>query len=394
MLKQNALFTENLSEKLSPVGESWSIPLSSSKRDLAIETALFGTAIGEAFGAKFEGLSTKLATQRISSWSKDRFEEHFPPRHGLMAFISISAGQALLECRSNPAHFASRFGRRVRFHSIGRLLPGFVETIIPGASPAYGSFRTGPMLAVDRFFPAAVFMSAVLQGTTNRITPWAAALLEGAKIRSESAADVVGFVKLISRCAQAAIFHSTEYELDARATLQWLCDGANEPPVLEWLDLAQESLKNDEDLSQFAQRLENAFGANIAGDPRFVAMSAIYTWLRHPTNWADGLIEAASLGGHTTARCSVYSGLASLATDGDCLSLKVVERHHWWPISAQWLNSFIFRLLQWPHGESDLVAAHAVRSPIVSTTLAHPIVGMRILLRGVLNRAFSLFGGK
>jgi hypothetical protein len=240
-----------------------------------------------------------------------------------------------------------------------------------------------------------VFMSAILQGTTNRITMWAAALLEGGGVKDGSAPELAGFVKLVARCSQAAIFHSLDQNFDAHVALRWLSEGANESVVTQWLEAARESLDQGDDLAAFSNRIEAKFGPAAAGDdPRFVAISAIYVWLQHPTAWKDGLVEAASLGGHTTARCSIYSGLAALTTDGDCLALRVVEGHHWWPISGQWLNNFIFRLLQWPHGESDLVAAHAVRAPVIGTALAHPIVGTRIWVRRILNRCLSLFGGK
>ncbi len=144
-----------------------------------------------------------------------------------------------------------------------------------------------------------------------------------------------------------------------------------------------------------ARRVERSLNQEVRwGDPRLEICSSIYIWLAYPADWHRGIVAAAMLGGASSSRCAIYSALASLATEGACLPTELVKRHRWTPVTIQWIDLFISRLLQWPHGENDLVAAHGMRSPVLVLGVVHQLLGARLILRQILNFSSSLFRRK
>jgi hypothetical protein len=361
---------------LTHTSESWTIPRTSSQRESAIETALFAVAIGEGFGMNFEGLSAKAASSKASNLA-NRIESIASSRHGLGTFAAISAGQALLGCRSSPTSFAQAMGRRLTGHSVLRAIPSLMETLLPFGLGSDRSFRQGRLGSIDRLLPAIVFMTPILQGTTNRVSPWMKGLFESAFVSSARDFDLASFGKLLARAAQYSLLIESPNDFDSQSALEWLVAGSKERSVQPWLKQLEQRLHDYGNKSTDDETSNPARNA-LPSDPRQLICDAILLWLKHHNDWQAGMLAAASLGGPTSARCAMFSGLVGILSDGECLPAKLVKKHRWFPIGSNWIDHFIDRLLQWPHGEDDLVQAHGIRSPIISLSIAHKALGLRM----------------
>ncbi len=366
---------------------SWSTPRPSADRESSIECALYGIALGEAVGARFEGCDSQIELQNKGSL-------RIPVAHGLATHISISVGQALLESRSSATQFAQSFGKRALAHKFTRFPWTLFGRLIPNRHSSSRAFRGRRLEALDLLLPAIPFASVSLQGTTNRISPWMKGLFESCGFESSRELDFPAFGKLLARVTQLAMFYKNA-AMTRDDTMRWLVEGTREKAVLEWLECFCGFLDQGKPVSELKQCMESQLAqAILPGDPRLEIFNITAVWLEHPTDWQKGITQCLSLGGRTSVRCATYSALASIATSGACLPREAVTKHRWLPISIGWIDTFIDRLLQWPHGKDDLVAAHGLRSPAVGMFLMHQVNGIRELRRKVLNSSLSLFRRK
>ncbi len=139
-----------------PSSDTWSLPRPSALRESAIESSLFAIAIGEAFGMRYEG---RLPVHG-DRWKATIAKARIPRSHGLCTHFAISAGQALLECRSSPTQFESAFRKRVNAHRVARLPSSWIERVFRGGQQRLVGSKLG---SINRLAPSIVLMSAVLQ---------------------------------------------------------------------------------------------------------------------------------------------------------------------------------------------------------------------------------------
>ncbi len=357
-----------------PSVAGWSMPLRSSHREAAIETAIFGIAIGESLGLRFNGLSAAAAGRKAKKAQGKKLASVFSRRHDLATVVAISVGQSLLCSTSSPQRFGASLLGRMRGHQVARMGQFLIERIFPFGLPMNKAARQGRVGSIDRLLPCVVLLTAAVQGTTNRISPWLKELFSAGGCDDEL---LVGFARLLARASQYAVFNDTA-SFDPVAVLAWLKECTHDEEVLEWLGLLESSFSKKESLEIFAGRLNEKFpDESISGDPRFVIFVSIYAWLLHSHDWPGGLLEVVSLGGAAAAQAAIFSALTALLDNGECLPASVVQRHRWFPVGSDWLDAWVTRLLQWPHGADDLVNAHALRRSELAMLAMHKVMTIR-----------------
>ena len=384
----STVVSQNSELDMPPSTNTWSVPLKSSQREMAVEVALFAIAIGESFGSAFEGLPRASAKRKAARIYKSKGLHALPRHHGLMTMFSLSIGQAMLGSRSNPAEYGRRLKNRVWGYSFVMAGQFAAEAIFPGPFARPKSLRCRKLSRIDRAFPGIVFLASTVQGATNKITPWIEGTLIAAGAIDDSQLD---FGRFLARATQLAIFVDGNH-WDDRTSLEWLAEGGLGPKVDPWLEMMSESLQHKESYADFCQSvLAKVPDLKTLDDPRAVICTAIYAWMRYRDDWLDGLHRISAQGGMTSARCAIFSALTGLLSNAECLPPSVIQRHRWSPVTPFWLDALFHRLLNWPHGADDLVRAHGLSTPWLGSWFAQTGLVLRAFGQASRRAVCSIF---
>jgi hypothetical protein len=105
------------------------------------------------------------------------------------------------------------------------------------------------------------------------------------------------------------------------------------------------------------------------------ALLAIYTYVRHPDKITSGLGELAELEGDLQGVMSIYGSLSTIHASVESVPRLWRERLSLYPYSAKWVQGYVDRCTDWPHGPEDIQATRCLPS--------HPIGQLiRNLCRG------------
>jgi hypothetical protein len=92
------------------------------------------------------------------------------------------------------------------------------------------------------------------------------------------------------------------------------------------------------------------------------ALLAIYTFARHPDAIDKGLAELLELHGNLRGVLSLYAGLATVQSGVRGLPGLWPDRLSLYPYSSAWVQQYIDRCVEWPHGPEDIQATRCLPS--------------------------------
>jgi ADP-ribosyl-[dinitrogen reductase] hydrolase len=322
---------------------------------LAVVGCLLGTAIGDALGLPYEGLT------------RDRQLVLYPviDRHRLVfgkGMISDDTehtclvAQALIASAGNVDKFRDDLAGRLQFwllglpagigfatlRAIGRLWLGFS----PAKSGVF-SAGNGPAMRVALlgvcFGNRPEVLRQMVQAST-RITH--------CDPKAEYGAMAVAIAAYVASCG-ADISPQDYYQLLAAA----LSDGSTE--FFELMQLAVNSAISGESTQDFAASIGGIDG--VSGYVYQTVPVVIQTWLRHQANYRDGILEIICCGGDTDTTAAILGGIVGARVG------KAGIPHDWignmveYPRSIKWMERLGRRLVEVLGG--DLQSALPVMVP-------------------------------
>ena len=301
---------------------------------------LIGTALGDALGLPYEGLTAERAGRMLGA--PDRFR--FLPGRGMMSDDtehSCMVAESLVESGFDPARFEASFAKRLRWWLLGipagtglatlracmRLLCG-----IPSSRSGVFSAGNGPAMRAA-ILGAAVDDTRKLVQLVHRSTR-----ITHTDPRAEAGALVVA----------AAARISTRTELPtAEALLQYLRDldfdfTGSAGELLKLLNAAADSVTRRESTAAFAA--SRGVAGFVSGFVNQTVPVAIHAWLSHPEDWEQAVRAVIECGGDADTTAAITGGIVGCRVGIDEIPMPFRQKFVDWPRSLEWIEQLGYAL--------------------------------------------------
>ena len=302
-----------------------------------IESSLLGTAIGDALGLPYEGLTAERGRKLIGY--PDRFR--FLPGRGMVSDDTEHAcivAQCLIAAAGNEGVFEAELAKRLRRWflampaGIGRATLRSCVKLCVGFGPGRSgvvSAGNGPSMRAPIIGAAVDSLDAVLRlnHLSSRITHTDPVAEHG------SAA-----VAIAAWGAARTKFddHSTYFRL-----LRERLTGEHAEELLSAMDKVESSLTSEQSTQEFCYEICGAAGAT--GYTLHTVPVAIHAWLRHRRHLGDTLRNLILCGGDTDSTAAIAGGIAGCETQvTDDLISGIMD----WPCNPRWISRLSDQLVR------------------------------------------------
>jgi ADP-ribosylglycohydrolase len=299
----------------------------------AVIGSLLGTAVGDALGLPFEGLSARRAARLFP----DRNRHHLMFGRGMVSDDTEHAcfvAQALIRARGDVNQFEKHLAHSLRWwllalpagigfatlRAILRLWLGWPPSrsgvFSAGNGPAMRSALIG--VAVGRSDETLLRFVAASTRITHTDTKAFHGALAVALAAHHSA-------------AQAAVSPS-RFIGDLKSKL-------SEAQAAEFIGLVEDaavSAARGDTLASFATRIGSPKG--ISGYCYHAVPCVLHAWFRHPEDFARGLVEVISAGGDTDTAGAIYGGIVGARVGKEGIPEAWRENTLEWPRSLHWME--------------------------------------------------------
>jgi len=304
----------------------------------AIAGCILGTAVGDAIGLPYEGLSRRRAIRLLGDPSRHRF---FLGR-GMISDdteLTCLVGQSLLASNGDAESFERELARRLRWWLV--MLPagvGFatlrsiLKLWLGFSSKTSGVFSAGNGPAMR---------SAIIGATHGDIATIKDRVRRSTRIthrdpKAEYAALAVALAAFIAR----------DFPDPAPAYLETISSQFH-PDASELhrlIVLAVESAGRQESTQQFAAQLGLRKG--VSGYSYHTVPIAIHAWLRHPQDIRSAVIGVVECGGDTDTTAAIAGGIVGTGVGEEGIPVDWREAIWEWPRSVTWMRQMANRLEQ------------------------------------------------
>lgn len=324
----------------------------------ALVGCLLGTAVGDALGLPYEGLSPRRAARLLGP----------PERHRLLwrwGLISddtehtAMVAQALIVSGGDPARFQRSLAWRLRWWFLG--LPAGIGLatlrailrlwigIRPERSGVY-SAGNGPAMR------SAILGVAVADPEQLRALVRASARLTHTDPLAEQGAWAVAWA---ARMASSGEVSPERYLAEVRTTL-----GAEGEMLTALIEQVVESVRRGESTEHFAQAQGLARG--VSGYVCHSVPVALHAWLSHPQEYRAALSAVIRCGGDADSTGAIVGGILGAAVGHA-------------GIPADWLNG----LIEWPRSRTWL---ERLGERLGASRSGQPVRALALFVPGVLAR--------
>lgn len=305
----------------------------------AIAGALLGTAVGDALGLPREGLSRRRAL---------RLQGGAPLRHRFALGRGVGSddtehacmvAQALLAAPESPEAFTRSLAWRLRGWLLG--LPAGVGWATLRATVklwlGFPPTRSGVVSAGNGPAMRAPLLGVCLAEQPERLEAFvrASSRLTHREARAEQGALAVALA-----AAQGA--RRGTAGVDAEALLREWEARIDEPSLREALVAVGTHWRRGASVEAFAASLGLEQG--VSGFVMHTVPVALYTWLRHPTDFRRAVEEVILLGGDTDTTGAIVGALVGATVGPGGIPSEWVEGIAEWPRSTEWMLRLADRL--------------------------------------------------
>lgn len=297
----------------------------------AILGSLLGTAVGDAIGLPYEGISRQRAARMLGEPDRHRFL----PGRGMVSDDTEHACmvvQALIACGGDPNQFARHFARGLRWWILGAPAGvGFATLraslklwagISPGRSGSY-SAGNGPAMR-----------SAVIGAAVDDLPTLQRFVRESTRITHTDPKAEHGALAV----ALAAKMASTGDDVSGAVYLEELTrfvdSGSGE--LLELVGRAVQSAERGATTCAFAASLGLERG--VSGYVYHTVPVALHAWMRYPKDLRRAVIEVVRCGGDTDTTGAIVGGIVGAAVGKDGIPADWLEGLWEWPRSTAWME--------------------------------------------------------
>ena len=293
---------------------------------------LLGTAVGDALGLPFEGLSRTRAERLFGSAP---LSHRFVVGRGMLSDDTEHAAmtaQALLASGDDDRAFARSLAWRLRGWlvamppAIGWATLRAIVRLWIGVPP----WRSGVRSAGNGPLMRAPILGAALAAQPERLARFvrASTCITHVDPRAEQAAVVVAFA-----AAHAARNDVTSTRDALLASLRTLI--ADERFARQF-DCMAACLYREETPVTFAGTM--GFQDGVSGFAPDSACAALFCWLRYPASFRDAVAAVIGLGGDTDTTGAIVGGLAGAALGSNAIPEEWLAGLAEWPRTGTWLE--------------------------------------------------------
>jgi ADP-ribosyl-[dinitrogen reductase] hydrolase len=336
----------------------------------AVIGCILGTAVGDALGLPYEGLTARRADQFFKE--KDRY--HFLFSKGMVSDDTehtCMVAQSLIESRGNTKDFAKRLSWHLRFWLLG--LPagvGFatlrsIFKLWCGFSPA----RSGVFSAGNG--PA--MRSALIGVCCGHDEAKLMELVRASTVITHT--DPKAYWGALAVALAAHISCSSEV-VDGSQFYERLKAILSSEPASEFLDLigsAVNSFQNGQSTKDFA--ISRGLEKGISGYIYHTVPVVIHAWLSHPQDFQSGMWQILSCGGDTDTTGAILGGIIGSRVGKQRIPKKWLDDLWEWPRSISWMERLGRQL-------SETSETKALRLPVWGVILRNIIFLVLVLFHG------------
>lgn len=292
---------------------------------------LVGTAVGDALGLPFEGMSRRRVRRQLAGGA---LRHRFLFGRGMVSDDTEQAcllARALLKSRAEPERLASELGRDLRWwllrapagigwatlRGIVRLWLGFAPSRSGVRSAGNGPAMRAPLLGVFAAEDEPRLRELVRASTL--ITHTDPRAFDGALAVALAAA-------MASRCSTR--------ELNGALVLREISFRLQPGPMAElvrrasdWVDRPAQGLADD-----------LGAGAGVSGFVNQTVPLALLCWARNPSNAPAALTEVVALGGDTDTTAAIVGALCGASAGEACFPPAWVCGIAEWPCNVAWMK--------------------------------------------------------
>jgi ADP-ribosyl-[dinitrogen reductase] hydrolase len=336
---------------------------------------LIGTAIGDALGLPYEGLTTARASQMLGA--PDRFRFLFG--RGMMSDDtehSCMVAESLIESGFESRQFEASFAKRLRWWLMGAPAGTGLATLraclrlVLGVPPnRSGVFSAGNGPAMR----AAILGAAVVDPIRLRQLVHVSTRITHTDPRAEAGALIVAAAARISTRAELptsdALFqYLKELDFDFSGSAESL---------LELVKAAAISAGRNETTASFAASIGVA--GFVTGFVNNTVPVSIHAWLSFPEDWERAVQTVIRCGGDADTTAAITGGIVGSRVGVDGIPTTLRRTFVDWPRSLKWLEQLGHDLAE-PCGPSS---SAVIRAGYLALLLRNVVFVPTVLLHGV-----------
>ncbi|MCD0461411.1 ADP-ribosylglycohydrolase family protein [Roseiconus lacunae] len=338
----------------------------------AIVGCILGTAVGDALGLPYEGVSPKRAARLLGS--PDRYRFFF--RRGMISDDTehtCMVAQSLIDAGGDVSKFTRMFARRLRWWilalpaGVGKATARSGIKLWLGASPERsGVFSAGNGPAMR----AAIFGAALNDVPSILEFVRASSRLTHSDPKAEYGAIAV---------ALAAKHSRDNTTVDANLWLDEVVDAVGEggAELIDLLRNAMQSVDAGETPQTFANSLDLDRG--VTGYTYHTVPVAIHAWLSNPKDLRKAVTSIIECGGDADTTAAIVGGIVGAGVGQAGIPGEWLDGIWEWPRSVSWMRRLGDALA------NSLAGDHSVKSP--------PVNPVAVLLSNLLFLFVVLFHG-
>jgi ADP-ribosyl-[dinitrogen reductase] hydrolase len=339
----------------------------------AIIGCLLGTAVGDAMGLAYEGLSKRRQQRLFPEFSKPNFlfgriMASDDTEHACMA------AQALIVSAGEPKRFARSLAWRLRLWLLGlpagiglATLRSIVKLWI-GFSPDHsGVFSAGNGPAMR---------SAIIGVCCGRRTEALRALVHASTCVTHSDPKAEHGALAVALAASFAAEGDHDHNRYCREVQELL--GTDGQELIELVRKAAESADRGVTTDEFAATIGLSHG--VSGYVNHTVPIALHAWFRHPTDYRTAVLGTIRCGGDTDTVAAIAGAIIGAGVGRGGIPEEWLNALFEWPRTVSWIDNLGRRLAE---VRADGVPRKAVGVPFYAIPLRNALFAGVVLIHGL-----------
>lgn len=339
----------------------------------ALAGTILGTAVGDALGLPYEGLSQRRGHRMLGEPDRHRF---FFGR-GMVSDDTEHTclmSQSLIAAGNNEAEFARQFARRLRYWLLGvpagigfATLRATIKLWFGVRPDRSGVFSAGNGPAMRSAILGAAFDDLTqLQGfvrASTRIT------------HTDPLAECGALAVAVAAHVSCRWQHVSGAEF--LNELERLVAGDQADKMLAAIRRAVESAARHTTTTEFAMELGLSRG--VTGYVLHTVPVALHSWLSHPENYRQAVTNVIRCGGDTDTTAAIVGALVGCRVGVDGIPTEWVHRMSDWPRTTGWMLRLANQLAIVRHQQ---ISAKPLRLPILVVVARNALFLVIVLFHG------------
>lgn len=314
---------------------SWSTIIPSRRRQESIEGVLVGSAIGEGLARLPLRRRLGVGTYRGGLRSGNRTDE---------MIITI---QSLLLSQAATENFCRNLEKRMGWYRRSSPLAWMAGRVGQWVGSMVGRRGAGDFAGSDPLVRAMV-LSVVMQGHHEGILRW----VHKSTQMTDRRGEVSQAAFLVATAAQCAQFHQTAYAVGPVEMLDSLGQAAESRDLQLQLKGLSRGISEGVEIREMVSRMgcEGKWRDDFVGN----TLLGVYTYARHLGDLRLGMAELLRIPGDLRGAASIYGGLGAIHGGVSGIPQEWRGALSMYPYTEEWVQGYVDRCLDWPHGPDDI----------------------------------------